>query len=190
MKHIIVVNGTPCSGKSTFETSCKEILEKNYDGSVCIVSTIDQVKYIYGLLGWNGIGKTDEDRKNMSDLKQMYINKCNGPVRDLFNMVCKDINDDEIFFVDCRETAEIHKLYEIFSPLSIIGIKFTSVYIDRKNDHDYGNDSDNVSYYGYPYEYYINNNGSLIDLYKQADEFIKELIFFGLSSITKHQQIS
>jgi hypothetical protein len=180
MKHVVIVNGKPLSGKTTFETECMKILsdfESNYHGSVNMVSTIDQVKYIYKLLGWDGISKTEEDRKNMSDLKQLYIRKCNGPVRDLFNMVCKNFDKDAIFFVDCRETPEIRKLEELFTAMSMVGVKFTSVYINKKDDHDYGNNSDRVSCDEYSYEYHIDNNKSLKHLHIQAENFIRDFIY-------------
>ena len=63
---IVVVNGKPTSGKSTFESLCTGLGRAH-----CYVySSIDYVKTIARQCGWNG-EKTPENRKFLSDLKDL-----------------------------------------------------------------------------------------------------------------------
>ena len=62
---IIVINGYPMSGKDEFTTYCKEILKRKTIQSYNI-STVDKVKEIAKLMGWDG-EKTPKARKFLSD---------------------------------------------------------------------------------------------------------------------------
>ena len=66
---IVIVNGMPGSGKTTFENFCKEHL-----GAYCeIISTIDIIKEMARFGGWNG-EKDSKSRKLLSDLKDLWTN--------------------------------------------------------------------------------------------------------------------
>ena len=63
---IVIVNGMPGCGKTTFETYCKFHL-----GAYCkIISTIDIIKQMARVGGWNG-EKDPKSRKMLSDLKDL-----------------------------------------------------------------------------------------------------------------------
>lgn len=179
MKYIVIVNGKPGSGKTTFEVNCNHYLDESDLAYGHVHSSIDYIKNIYKQLGWNGV-KTDKARKNLSMLKKIWIENCNGPLQHMMDYVLKLDNDsDHVIFVDIREEDEIIKFKEIFDVLSPIGIKCTTVFID-KDDNDgfeYGNKSDdNVGQNMSIYEYVIHNNGSFSDLIALTRTFINGLL--------------
>lgn len=113
---IYIVNGKPCSGKSTFE---EQVWLKN-TSNVFITSTIDPIKDIARNAGWNG--KKDEiSRKKLSDLKDFFTDWLDTS----FNYIntqaqyCKAREGwqkgEMIMFVDCREPEEIARLKEELS---------------------------------------------------------------------------
>jgi len=64
---IAIVNGRGASGKTTFETMVQKIAAAR-GKKVKVISTITYVKEVAKLFGWDG-GKTPEDRRFLSDLK-------------------------------------------------------------------------------------------------------------------------
>ena len=64
---IAIVNGRGASGKTTFETMVQKIAAAR-GKKVKVTSTIDYVKEVAELLGWDG-EKTPENRRFLSDLK-------------------------------------------------------------------------------------------------------------------------
>ena len=62
---IILVNGAPGVGKTTFENFCLESRSPIY-----ILSTIDPIKKIASYVGWDN-KKTSKNRKFLSDLKDL-----------------------------------------------------------------------------------------------------------------------
>ena len=67
-KQIVIINGTGGCGKDTFVSFVSKY-KRVYN-----FSSIDKVKEIAKLIGWNG-GKTDKDRKFLSDLKKLTTEK-------------------------------------------------------------------------------------------------------------------
>ena len=108
---IVVVNGRPSCGKTTFENICKELM-----GSYCeIISTIDIIKEIARHGGWRG-EKTPEARKLLSDLKDLFTEYNNLSFVTVENFLrnweseLKEFNvssHPHILFVDSREPEEI-----------------------------------------------------------------------------------
>ena len=64
---IAIVNGTHDAGKSSFELMVQKIAAAR-NKKVEILSTINYVKEKAKIFGWDG-GKTPQDRKFLSDLK-------------------------------------------------------------------------------------------------------------------------
>ena len=62
---VVVINGSGGVGKSTFIELCRE-----WDNRVFETSTVDFVKEVAKMCGWDGT-KTDENRKFLSDLKDL-----------------------------------------------------------------------------------------------------------------------
>ena len=179
MKYIVIVNGKPKSGKTTFERECINYIDKNEIASGHMISSIGPIKDIYMQLGWNGV-KTDKARKDLSILKDIWISNNNGPTNYIMEKIMKlSAYNDNIIFVDIREESEIIKLIDVLEPLSILGIKCTTVFINRPDYSgiEYKNKSDdfvgnNISIY----QHIIINDGSIGDLRECARNFIDLII--------------
>ena len=66
-KQIFIINGSGGTGKDTF---CNMI--RDYSGhDTYIISSVDDIKKKAQLMGWDGVSKTDKDRKFLSDLKDL-----------------------------------------------------------------------------------------------------------------------
>ena len=78
-KLVFITNGTGGCGKDTFA----EILNDFVD--VTKISSIDPVKQFARFMGWNG-GKTEKDRKFLSDLKLILIEYNDTLREDKFNL--------------------------------------------------------------------------------------------------------
>ena len=123
MIKVVVINGRPECGKTTFELKCRELVnasstfwvDENKRMVVDIISTVDFVKQIAKECGWNGV-KTPENRKFLSDLKDLLTRWNDVPYQKIVDHI-EYMNEfgrqyDWILFVDCREPAEIQKLKE------------------------------------------------------------------------------
>lgn len=181
MKYVVIVNGKPLSGKTTVATAAKEWYADHIgvNGGVHAKSAVDKVYDIYRQLGWDGV-KTPEFRKNMSDIKAMYIHNCDGPTRDIVEYVLGlDKNFDQVVFYDCREIPEIEKTVDIFNSLRILGIRVVTLLVRRydKENLEYGNDSDD-HVHDYHYAYEIKNDGTKEELCTKTNEFMHQL--FGM----------
>lgn len=182
MKYVVIVNGKPESGKTTFETGCKRYINDTELAWCHIVSSIDPVKDIYRKLGWDG-NKTDKARKELSILKKIWMDNCNGPLTYIVNYVMNlEKDEDHVIFVDIREESEIEKIVEVFNALYMLNIKCTTVFINRPDNDgiEYGNKSDdmvgnNMSIYNH----IINNDGGVDKLLGLSYKFIEDVIFEG-----------
>ena len=187
MKYVVVINGRPASGKTTLNTMIAELVSKEWNKiDTTIISTIDYIKQIYKKLGWDGVSKTNEDRRNLSYLKGVYISKCDGPLMDIVSIVAHsdDNKINHVFLVDCRESKEIEKIALAMRILAVCqDIVFVTVYVKRgevikgeKEFDKYGNSSDDISLDQYNYDYVVMNNGSLSELEEAANELVCMII--------------
>lgn len=179
MKYVIIVNGKPGSGKTTFENRCSNYLDETEYAYGHIISSVGPIKEIYEKLGWNG-EKTEKARKDLSTLKQMWIDNCNGPIRYVVNYILELSNDDDhVVFVDIREESEIIALREVLDPLQVIDIRCTTLLIERPDNDglEYGNKSDDmVGSNRSIYDVVIKNDSTLEHLSKFAETFINKLL--------------
>lgn len=179
MKYVIIVNGKPESGKTTFEHYCRDYIERNEYGWAYIISSIDPIKEIYKQLGWKG-NKGDKERKHLSDLKRIWIESCNGPTQYLINYVMNlGNNGDSFIFTDIREEPEIIKLKEVLDILNIIDIRCETVLIKRHQvegtKHDNKSD-DSVGQNESLYTTIIHNGGDSLEEFRDyANMFIEDL---------------
>lgn len=165
---IILVNGMPTSGKTTFEEFCR-----NNEIPVEVFSTIRPIKNLAKEIGWNG-QKTPKDRKFLSDLKDLCTKYCDYSI----NWIKKEIRaslfwlaDDEekaIFFIDIREPEEIERLKKEWNAKSLL-IRRASVENNKQSNHA------DTNVFQCEYDYIIENNDTLEDLKKTAKEFIIKL---------------
>lgn len=166
---IYILNGKAGSGKTTFF----KLIEEKCRNYVYNYSTVDLVKKVASGCGWDG-SKTPENRKFLSDLKDLLTEWNDVPYKDCLKEIKRitslaDIydveHDDWAIFIDCREPKEIQKFVDR------LGAK--TIFIDRKiEDYNASNHADaNVE--NFEYDIVINNNGTLEDLAAAAMNFIK-----------------
>lgn len=163
---IYVVNGFPESGKTTFERIVQKFLGRE---NVFIYSTIDTIKDLANMIGWDG-KKDDRGRRLLSDLKAV-MNQYN-------DYAMKEIKDhlhtietlsrygtmEPIVFIDSREPKEIARIVKEFDARTI--------FIKREKKTEFTNTSDqNVK--DYNYNIYIWNDEDLLHLGFEVIDFLR-----------------
>lgn len=143
---ILIVNGMPRSGKSSF---CQNAFEKR--GMVYYASTIDPIKRIAMMGGWSG-GKTEKDRRFLSDLKDLFSNYNDLPHRYIEDEINARLSNyeasgtptkDVIFLIESREPKDIQFWEDEYGARSVLvsrpGIKrITSNHADADvGEHKY-----------------------------------------------------
>lgn len=165
-KQVVITNGTGSCGKDTFA-----IMLDKYIPTVKY-SSIDKVKEIAELGGYNG-GKSEKDRRFLSDLKILFSEYNDLPFKDVKSLV-DDFNanilEGELLLVDIREPNEIERAKKEFNAKTILVVN-TNVNQIKSNMAD-------ANVFNYEYDYVIKNNGTLADLEAQTficyENFIKE----------------
>ena len=178
---ITIINGTGGSGKDTFVSYCKELLEdKSGLTTNCLnVSTVDYVKEIAGYCGWNG-EKDPASRKFLSQLKDAMTEWRDLPVIDVkgqinrFEQMARWCGtwDKAVVFVHCREPEEIARLVDELNAKALLIRRESAENIQQINHAD-----NNVL--NYEYDYTIYNNGTKEELKEEARRYLTE--FLGLN---------
>lgn len=174
MVKVVVVNGRPESGKTTFEEKCMELVRASstfwFDESkrvmVEMCSTVDFVKKIALECGWDGV-KTSRNRKFLSDLKDLLTEWDDVPFQKILEKV-EDLcfyPNDFLLFVDCREPAEIQKLKERLNATTVIVRRLGDEVNETSNHAD-------ANVFDYEYDYTIKNYGDLSDLVVECVGFL------------------
>lgn len=173
MRKVIIMNGCGGSGKDTFVNYCKEASSK----AIYKFSIIDWVKEKAELLGWDG-GKTDKDRKFLSDLNDTLAAWRDLPYKMTLGEISACFDDErwdggvDIVFVDIREPNIIDRLKEDIP--KNFEAEVVTVLVDREIERTYGNHADD-QVYDYLYDYVIKNTGSLDDLAAAASSFMSDM---------------
>lgn len=161
-KKIFITNGMARCGKDTFAMFLNEFVP------TLKYSSIDKVKEIAALCGWNG-GKTEKDRKFLSDFKMLTSEYSDMPFNAIKEKVSEFLNDsNEVMLIDIREPEEIEKAKMAFNAETIL-IKNNRVNIIASN---YGD----ASVFDYTYDYIIENEGTLEDFKGNIKCFVEEVI--------------
>jgi hypothetical protein len=166
---IIITNGFPRSGKDTFMDFCIDWLKiENEVFTTVKHSSIDTVKNIATILGWNGV-KGPVSRCMLSDLKDLYTKYFDGPLNEI-----KEIsNSVDFVFTAMREPEEILKL-ETWCRNRYEPCVTVLVQSDRgEKNHISHSDSKVLEF---SYDKIIHNNDTLYELSEQARNFVQELI--------------
>ena len=177
MVQIICVNGFPQSGKTTFERYCQEIL--GFHSSQ--ISSIDFCKQIAKQCEWNGIAKTPEIRRFLSDLKDLLSNTPWGNVcRNKIIEHCEE-KDFQLWQIDLDETVTHYVFVDVREPEDLAWFKTQMnafcILVLRPEviNEEYSNHADN-NILNFKYHYVVNNTGDLGELYKQAEYFCNEVL--------------
>ena len=162
-KKIFITNGMARCGKDTFATYLNEFVP------TLKYSSIDKVKEIIALCGWNG-GKTEKDRKFMSDFKMLTTEYSDMPFKAIEEKVTNFLEDDihEVMLIDIREPEEIERAKNAFNAEAIL-IKNDRVDIITSNDGDAG-------VFDYAYDYIVANNRTLEEFKETVKTFADEVV--------------
>lgn len=177
MVKVVVINGMPRCGKTTFEQMCCDLC--NYDISVPgfregallhvdICSTIDFVKMVAkDHFCWNG-EKTPKARKFLSDLKDLLTEWDDIPFKKIETRVATRAHsvNDWIIFIDCREPAEIQKLKERLNAITVL-MRRPAVEKDETSNHA------DAGVFEYKYDLEIWNDSDVETLGAIAKNFIE-----------------
>jgi len=169
-KKIVLINGSGGVGKDTFVNCCSNyVFVKN-------VSSVDMVKVVAGILGWDGVTKDEKTRKFLSDLKLLSTEYCNHP----FNYMSKKIdefmvssyNNEEhikaVLFLHIREPNELQKMKDAYS--NSIAVCITNPRIEKIDSN-----MADANVYSFSYDYYIDNDGTVLDLQTKALWFLESI---------------
>lgn len=156
-KQIVIINGTGGSGKDSFVQMCMT------HAKVINFSSVDKVKEVAKVVGWDG-GKTDKDRKFLSDLKKLTAEYNDMPFVSTKEAVDNfKKSDAQILFIHIREPEEIKRAADAFKAKTLLikraGLEnITTNYSDANVDN-------------YPYDYKIENT-TLENLQTSAKNFV------------------
>ena len=132
------------------------------------VSSVDKVKQVAKIIGWSG-GKTEKDRKFLSDLKLLCTDYNDMPLNSMKEKYEEFINGSSRFlFLHIREPEEIEKARIIFNAKTIL-LKRDSVKHISSNMAD-------ANVYNYNYDVIIGNNGDIDELREKALCFARDSI--------------
>lgn len=161
-KQIFIINGSGGVGKDTFVG----LVSKVFNLSVVNFSSVDKVKEIARIIGWTG-GKTEKDRKFLSDLKLLCTEYNNMPFNSMSEKVREFTKSDAaMLFLHIREPEEIEKAKIAFGAKTVL-IKRDAIKQITSNMAD-GN------VFNYQYDIVVNNDGNLVDFEKKATEFVND----------------
>ena len=160
-KHIVIINGSGGVGKDTFvHTVAKFAYVMNY-------SSVEKIKEAAKVIGWNG-GKSEKDRKFLSDLKDLSTAYNDCPFQSMREKVSEFYNTKaDILFLHIREPEEIERAKKEFNAHTLLIIR-------NSVDHVKSNHAD-ANVFDYDYEFTVLNDGDLTDLAIRAKEFVEEL---------------
>lgn len=152
MKKIFVINGSGGVGKDTFID-----VVSSFVPSVFQTSSVDPAKTLATQVGWQG-GKTEKDRKFLSDLKDLLTEYNDYPMQFLTERVKTfRASDKDIMFIHVREPREIEKAVKAFGANTVLITAEGRVAPIKSNHADNG-------VYDYTYDFYVDNSGTLDDL--------------------------
>ena len=183
MKKIFITSGVGRSGKDTFcEFVGKYIPTYKY-------SIIDLPKEAAKVLGWDG-GKTEKDRKFLSDIMDLATEYNDIPFRDVLSVVTdfkNNLIEDEVLFIDMRDPKDIARAVETFGAETIL--------VENPNVKKIESNHADANVNNYEYDYIIENNGTLEQLDATAKEFVEYVIkglgvmpdpaYYTYNSVTK-----
>lgn len=163
-KQVFIINGSRGVGKDAFVT----LVSKTSDHPVMNFSSVDKVKEIAKIIGWDG-GKTEKDRKFLSDLKLLCTDYNNMPFNSMSEKAREFAESDAaMLFLHIREPEEIEKAKIAFSAKTVL-IKRDAVKQITSNIAD-GN------VFNYQYDIIVNNDSDLTSFEKKATEFVNDFI--------------
>lgn len=164
MKKIFVQNSVGGSGKDTWASLLNKYIP-TYKYSI-----VDLPKEAAKVLGWDG-GKTEKDRKFLSDVMDLSTEYNDAPFKDVLSIVTdfkNNLLENDVLIIDMRDPKDIARAVETFGAETIL-IRNPNVRKIESNHAD--RDVEN-----YEYDYIIENDGTLEQLERVAKLFICDVI--------------
>lgn len=163
-KQIFITNGMARCGKDTFAAFLNEFIP------TFKYSSIDKVKDIARLCGWEG-GKTEKDRKFLSDLKMLTTEYSEMPFKAIEDQVSKFLKDSKykILLIDIREPNEIDKAKLAFNAKTVL--------IANNRVKNINSNAGDANVFDYAYDYIIENEGTLKEFKENIKVFVDEVVF-------------
>lgn len=182
IKQVFIINGSGGVGKDTFVELIPTYTPVINNGSFSMYvqnveignySSVSKVKEIAKAIGWNG-GKTERDRKFLSDLKLLTTEYNDMPLNDMKRYASKFMHDDKIdriLFLHIREPEEIARAVREFNNYNAktILVKRDSV------KHIISNMSDG-NVFDFDYDIVVDNSGTLDELREKASCFLNDIL--------------
>lgn len=164
MQKIVVINGYPQSGKSTFVSMCYEI-----DKSVVELSMVDSVKKVAIYAGWNG-RKDEKGRKFLATIKKAMMEYDEGPRKAIDRYILS--HPSKICFINARNAEDIQYFVDKYNavPLYISLTPELGGQVWYSNEEDFGANEN-----AYDYKYKIMNNKVPEDFKLEARKFLEWL---------------
>ena len=161
MKKIYIINGMARCGKDTFAGFLRGLVPTHK------YSSVTKIKEIASMCGWDG-GKTEKDRKFLSDLKVLTTKYSDLAFKDIKNTVNWFMSESpcEVLLIDIREPVEIHRAKREFGAKAIL-IENNRVPVITTNMADAG-------VFDYEYDYILENNGTLDEFRETVRRFAEE----------------
>lgn len=168
-KTIIILNGGGGVGKDTFCMEMKNHFQSNYDINSTKISIVDDIKKAAMTLGWDGVSKTEKDRKFLSDLMDLSTEYNNHSYKKLMDRVrvFKDDVGANILFIDIREPNVIAKLKKEVENKNLA--KVYTILIKRLNLKEIKSNHADGNVDNFEYDFVIYNNSTLEDFKKCAN---------------------
>lgn len=169
---ILIINGKPRTGKSTF---CNVAMQKR--GLVYSYSTIDEIKKIATQLGWNG-EKDEKSRKFLSDLKDAMTAFNDRPHQRIIEEIKKkcekykdtpEIMNRMIFLVQSREPDDIERWQKENNAKAIL-VRSNNELTDKV----WSNHADD-DVYDCAYDYIIDNMETLDEWKETIGRFMEQI---------------
>lgn len=168
-KQVVIINGSGGVGKDEFVNQTRMIFSSDPNfPEVYNYSSVDWVKEIAIEMGWNG-EKDERSRKFLSDLKDLSTWYNDMPLKKMSEVVDRfeEHHSLKILFLHIREPEEIEKAKKEFDAKTLL-IKSNRVKQVTSNHAD-------AKVFEYNYDYTINNDGTLDDLWNEACRFVNWL---------------
>ena len=161
MKKIYITNGMARCGKDTFAGFLGGIVPTHK------YSSVTRIKEIAKGCGWDG-GKTEKDRKFLSDLKELTTTYSDLAFNDIKATVEWFMSKSpcSVLLIDIREPREIHRAKKEFGAKTILIARDDIPFIST-NMADAG-------VFDYEYDYIIENNGTLDEFREAVLKFAEE----------------
>lgn len=162
MKKIFILNGMGGVGKGTFVSFVSKYIPTH------TYSIVDLPKEAAKVLGWDGISKTEKDRKFLSDIVDLSEKYNDAPFNDVLSVVTdfkNDLIEADVLFIDMRDPKDIARAVKTFGAETIL------VRNPRVNNIESNHADRDVGKYNY--DYIILNDSTLNHLDQTARLFVE-----------------